>query len=311
MSMINLETTIQNQSTQILVAEFKENTPLSMRRAIIKLTDSCQLACVYCVNTDGLGKLATTNPDTIEDILARFKPKEIEFTGGEPAFHYQLLREAIKRAKKHSDFIMINTNLELLDLQRLKELERDGLSHLHFALHTTNPETHKQIRGNPHADINKVKTNIITALENTDLRLIAEYVPMTINLHDFSSVYDYIGELRKRFGGGRVLELEVGRLIPKGRANGVLTPSMEEQLTVLESIGKPTYPVEVFCFGRNNAKRLEKSGFQIYPCDAGEGMFYFDVDGRVLADNFSGFEMAKDFRKFEIQKIPTMHCPFR
>jgi MoaA/NifB/PqqE/SkfB family radical SAM enzyme len=265
---------------------------------------------VHCANTDGEGKLATTDLETIEQILTRFNPAEVEFTGGEPLTRQKLLLAAVAAARKRSDFVMINTNMELLDEQKLIELEKAGLTHIHFAVLALDPELHRAIRGKPFADIEKVKHNIEAVLEKTNLKVIAEFVPMKQNLHEFPAVYRYIGDLRKKHGE-RIVELEVGRLIPMGRAVNQLAPPLDEQFEVLESIGRPEYPVEVFCFGAKGTKRLANAGFVPYLCDAGEGMFYFNIDGSVLADNFSGVPMAKDFRSFRVSQRPPMHCPFR
>lgn len=282
----------------------------SMRRAIIKLTDTCQMGCIYCVNADGQIKTQQITPETFYDILAQFRPEEIEITGGEPAARFPLLLEAVKIAKLFSDFIMINTNMELLDEKRIKQLEEAGLSHLHFALHTLHPEMHKIIRGKPYADLAKVHTLIDYSLNQTHLKLIPEFVPMKVNFDEFPRVYEFIRQLRRIYGD-RIVELEVGRLIPSGRANEEMAPSIEDLLPVFFSIGKPEYPVEVFCFGKKTASRLEQMGFQIYPCDAGSGMFYFELDGRVLGDNFSGAPVADNFKNFDPSSFGGIKCPFR
>lgn len=133
---------------------------------------------------------------------------------------------------------------------------------------------------------------------------------MKINLLEFKKVYTYVLGLKRKYKE-KVLELEIGRLIPKGRATKELAADMETEIKVLESIGKPKFMVEAFCYGKENSQRLLKSGYQIYPCDAGKEMFYFDTKGQVFSDNFSGFLMAKDYRNFDLKTKPYFSCPFK
>lgn len=284
-----------------------------MRRAVIKVIDTCQMRCIYCVNADGLDKLNKISLATIKGVLAKLKPKEVEFTGGEPSYDFKFLVQAIKEAKKYSSFIMINSNLELLDEEKIVELESVGLSHLHVAIHALDPQLHKIIRGNPNADINKVVKNIDFVLKQTSLKLIFEFVPMKVNLKELPKVYNYILGQRQKYGN-RIVELEIGRLIPKGRATPKLAPSMEEEIKALKSLGKPQFLVELFCYDKTVLQRLLNSGLQVFPCDAGTEMFYFDTSGRIFADNFTGFLVSESYQDFD----PTLAraknsfvCPFR
>lgn len=281
-----------------------------IRRAIIKLTDTCQMQCIFCVNADGPQKHNVTSSDMTYDIFSRFRPQEIEITGGEPLSQLPLLIDTIQRAKLFTDFIMLNTNMELFTPEKMQQLEKAGLSHLHFAIHTLSPNNHKIMRGNPQARLHQVLTYVDYALRYTNLKLIPEFVPMSPNFHEFPKVYEYVKGLRDAFGE-RIVELEVGRLIPTGRAINQTAPSLDLLLEVLSSIGKPAFPVEIFCFGRKTSQQLERMGFRTYPCDAGTGMFYFELDGQVLGDNFTGSQVATDFRKFDPARFSGISCPFR
>lgn len=284
-----------------------------MRRAIIKLTDACQMRCIYCVNADGGGKLARIPFQTLKDILAKFKPYEIEFTGGEPSYYFPSLLQAIKEAKKYSSFILVNSNLELLDEDKIHQLEQAGLSHIHFAIHALDPKVHRLVRGNPNADLNKVLKNVEYILQETQLKVIFEFVLMKSNLDELPKVYQYIVNLQHKYKD-RIIGLEMQRLIPRGRASIKLAPSLEQQIKIIESLEKPKFLVETFCFGKRTSDRLLKKGFQIYPCDAGEKMFYFDITGKVLADNFSGYIISQSYKKFDPitnDKIRSFHCPFK
>ncbi len=284
-----------------------------MRRAIIKLTDACQMRCVYCVNADGGGKLAKISLQTLKGILARFRPDEIEFTGGEPSYYFSLLLQAIKEARKYSSFILANSNLELLDEDKIHQLEQTGLSHIHFAIHALDPNAHKLVRGNPNADLSKVLKNVEYILQKTKLKVIFEFVLMKLNLHELPKVYQYIVNLQHKYKD-RIIGLEMQRLIPRGRASIKLAPSLEQQIKIIESLEKPEFLVETFCFGKKTSSRLLKKGFQIYPCDAGEKMFYFDITGKVLADNFSGYIISENYKKFNPitnGNIRNFHCPFK
>lgn len=301
---------IADGKSQTLVIPEPEKIEHRMRRAIVKVDESCQMNCIYCANRDGATKKGAITIPSLYDILNLFHPKEVELTGGEPAFNFDLLLQSAKTAKQFTDFIMMNSNMELLNPERLKILEKAGLSHLHFALHAMDPEVHKIVRGKQKADIDKVLGVIKAALQHTNLKLIVEYIPMNFNLDEYPKVYEYVRQLRQEYGE-RIEELEIGRLIPVGRAqDNPIIPNMDEVIAKLASIGKPEFPVEVFCFGPAT-KRLVQLGYKEYECDAGQGMYYFELNGRVLADNFSGVEVAHNYRGFEPEKFKGIQCAFR
>lgn len=287
-----------------------ENKAHSMRRAIIKLTDKCQMHCIYCANDDGQNKNSQIVPTQVYDILNKFLPQEVEFTGGEPTIDFPLLVDSIKTAKLFSDFVMINTNLELINMLKIQQLERAGLSHIHFALHTMRPEIHKQLRGNEKAKVDTVLTNLNYILRESNLKIVVEFIPMNENYEELSHVYEYVNALSKQYPN-RIDNLEIGRLIPIGRANQEMSPSIEKLIETFNVVKKDEIPIETFCFGKKYVDDLQRMGFSIHQCDVGNQMFYFEIDGSVIADNFTGIEISKNFLDFNPTKFVGISCPFR
>ncbi|MGC1374911.1 MAG: radical SAM protein [Anaerolineales bacterium] len=288
---------------------------IQIGRAIIKLTDRCQMNCIYCANNDGIAESGRMSLETLEDILTRFSPREVEYTGGEPSICFDFLIQAIERAKRITPFVMVNSNMELLNECKLKQLDSAGLTCVHLAIHTLTPGLHKSIRGNDRADIKKVLANIEYILNDTAMSLMFEFVPMISNLHEFKQVYEYILKKRRVFGD-RITKLEVQRLILRGRAVKDLCTNIEDQISVIETIGHPQLPVELQCFGKLSYSMKEK-GFMIHQCGAGKENFYFDVQGKVLVDNFSGVVIKDNYKELDLhdvaqQKEPELFvCPLR
>jgi len=272
---------------------------------VIQLTDTCQHMCPYCINSDGPHKRNVASVDMIQEILARFRPRKVEYTGGDPSTRFNLLLSGIELARESgAEEIMFNTNMELLNSEKVGKLEQAGLTAIHFALHTLDRERHKVVRGNRNASLDKVLENFDNALQGTNLDFIIEYVPMKLpngenNLADLESVYKYVLGKREAYGA-RIKSLEIGNLIPRGRATLDMMLPLEEQVGAIEhAIEQPEMPIEIYCYGREATERLKGKGFVVNTCFAGRSMFYFTVDGKVLADNFTGVAVASDYRQFD------------
>lgn len=268
--------------------------------------------CVYCVNDDGQGKNGLIPLKIVSELINKYSPEEIEFTGGEPTINFDHLLKAVSIAKKKSSFIVCNSNLELLNGEKIRKLEKSGLTHLHFAFNTFDHKKYMIIRGNPEAELNKVLTNIEILLKETKIFLISEFIPMKINIRELPIVYEYFSKIRKKYGE-RMKEMEVGRLIIGGRASKDLLPSKKDEIKVFKLIEKTQLPLVFFCYGPKINRVIKKLGFQIYPCAAGKEMFYFDTEGKVFADNFSGYLLLDNFQKFDQTDNPkskSFVCPY-
>ncbi|MBU4338074.1 radical SAM protein [Patescibacteria group bacterium] len=85
------------------------NKPNKIKRLVIKIIDTCQHNCIYCVNNDSISVTGKMSLKMIEDIIKKFLPEEVEFTGGEVALDYEHILSAVRISSKYSKFIMLNT----------------------------------------------------------------------------------------------------------------------------------------------------------------------------------------------------------
>ena len=282
----------------------------------LQLTDTCQHQCAFCANGDGPNKQRVFDRDSLAEVLARTHIQSMIFTGGEPTAHLDLLLDEIRMAKESGvETVKINTNVELLNAERLRELEVAGLDILHFALNTFDQEKHCNLRRNPHAKVEKVCENIETALAQTQLRLKPEFVCMKENMEDFWNVYDYLNGLCERYPG-RIGSLELQRLIPVGRAaSESQAMEVDDMISVLSQHPLGELPIDAYCFGKQG-RRLEQYGVNALKCvdatDCGCSLVRVDVEGNVSSTNFSGrpsIGKIATITEESIQKLLGEKCP--
>ncbi|MCG2686885.1 radical SAM protein [Candidatus Parcubacteria bacterium] len=287
------------------------NKPNKIKRLVIKIIDTCQHNCIYCVNNDSISVTGKMSLKMIEDIIKKFLPEEVEFTGGEVALDYEHILSAVRISSKYSKFIMLNTNMELWNRQKFINLERSGLTHIHLALNTLDKKLHKIIRGNTESDINRVLRNLNLLLRHTKITVQFEFVMMKINLNEFNAVYSYINSIRKRYGA-RIECLEAQRLILNGRAKISMKLSSEEELIMLKNNIVLDCPIIIFCCGEIS-KELSRFKYKIHKCGVGLNVFYINTKGKVFVDNYSGYSVAENYNKFDINHWLSNNkffCPF-
>ncbi len=285
---------------------------MPLRRLILKLWDTCQHQCIYCVNGDGPEARYKMPEERLLEILNTLPTRDVEFTGGETTIFPDLLVRAVEAARwsPYTERVWTNTNMELLTRDGYhRRLEQAGLDVVHFALYTLDPQQFKEFRGNRNADLGKVLDTIHRVLDDTNMGLVAEFVPMRPNAGQLPQVYGFLDDLAQQYPG-RIQEFEIGHLIPSGRAlDNIAALQMDiaaERKILLDNsqITQGNIPVSAFCYGCVTRPMLKDAGYLIFPCDAGtpDGMFYIDQGGRVYRDNFSGVKICDDFRNLpEVQ----------
>jgi hypothetical protein len=119
--------------------------------ALIEVNTACNLNCPICFANAGVGYSLTM--DQVEFMLDRFvetegRPEVIQFSGGEPAIHPDLM-EMIQAAKDRGiPQVMINTNGVRIarDDKFLDELAKQNPV-IYFQFDGLRPETYVTIRG--------------------------------------------------------------------------------------------------------------------------------------------------------------------
>ena len=121
---------IQTNSLEI----FKQNTYIPNDIGLVSnnaylsivVTNNCQRACVYCINSETNHSLELPIDKAVENIrllVAKYKIKEAILLGGEPTLHsdlFRLLKEL--RTKSGLEFIRLTTNAIKLKDNRIRTM---------------------------------------------------------------------------------------------------------------------------------------------------------------------------------------------
>jgi MoaA/NifB/PqqE/SkfB family radical SAM enzyme len=100
----------------------------------------CNLSCGYCSEYDDFSKPVPTELMVERiDHLARLGATAITISGGEPLLHPEL-ETIIKRIREHGIMATLITNGYLLNVERIKKLNRVGLDYLQISIDNVMPD---------------------------------------------------------------------------------------------------------------------------------------------------------------------------
>lgn len=161
---------------------------------IIEITSKCNLACPVCFASSLPNKKSALGIEKIEELLDKFieyegYPDVVQFSGGEPTIHPDII-EILRMAKrKNIKMVMINSNGKRIaeDEDFVKELSKLGAS-VYLQFDGFKRETHIKIRG---IDMRETKRK---ALENLNAHKVDTALVATIEKYVND---DEIGELTK------------------------------------------------------------------------------------------------------------------
>lgn len=115
------------------------------------LTNKCNFRCLHCYNLSGDCYLTNEelNDDEVikfvED-LAKLKPYNVCFCGGEPLLRKKLLYKVAEILSKAGCNVSLVTNGSLVSYQVAKEIKESGINNVQVSLDGARPETHERLR---------------------------------------------------------------------------------------------------------------------------------------------------------------------
>lgn len=167
--------------------------------AIIEVNEACNLDCPLCLADAGTHLIQSgfeLSFEQVEFMLDRFiemeeHPEVLQFSGGEPCLHPQIL-DFIQLAKdKGIDYVLLNTNgiriandddflAEIARLQPHVYLQFDGLD----------PSTYQTLRGR--ADLVTTKVRALDRLAEADVRaILVPAIEYDVNLHEVGAIVQF------------------------------------------------------------------------------------------------------------------------
>lgn len=128
---------------------FRTSTNKPYRKALLQITDECNLNCIHCFLPDGEKKFLSV--ETIEKkIIPRLlncHVTRVTLTGGEPFLHQEIVE--ISRILRDADIsVGICTNGTVVKTKQIEKLAEMGGIHVNVSLDGFKPESHGKFRGN-------------------------------------------------------------------------------------------------------------------------------------------------------------------
>src|SRR3989475_8200113 len=161
---------------------------------IIEVNSACNMDCPLCFANAGAGfNLALEEVEGILDHLVETEgnPEVVQFSGGEPSIHPQII-EMLKAAKKRNiRHVMLNTNGKRIAdddafLRQLSELHPS----IYFQFDGFEAETYRMLRGEP--DILSQKLRALDRLAEIGANVVlVPAVDRFVNLHEVGAIVSF------------------------------------------------------------------------------------------------------------------------
>jgi 7,8-dihydro-6-hydroxymethylpterin dimethyltransferase len=161
---------------------------------IIEINSACNMECPLCFADAGAGfNLTLEEVEGILDHLVETEgnPEVVQFSGGEPSIHPQII-EMMKAAKKRNiRHVMLNTNGKRIAdddvfLHQLAELHPS----IYFQFDGFTPETYRVLRGEP--DILPQKLRALDRLAEIGANVVlVPAVDRSVNLHEVGAIVEF------------------------------------------------------------------------------------------------------------------------
>lgn len=161
---------------------------------IIEVNSACNMDCPLCFSEAGSGFSLTL--EEVEQMLDGFvrtegKPEVVQFSGGEPTIHPQII-EFIRAAKRRDiSFVMLNTNGKRISSDdRFLEQLNEVRPAIYFQFDGFDSETYRILRGEP--NILEEKLRALDRLAQIGLSVtLVPAVERGVNEHEIGRIVDF------------------------------------------------------------------------------------------------------------------------
>lgn len=167
--------------------------------AIIEVNEACNLDCPLCLANAG-SHLARSgfelNLDQVEFMLDRFLAKEehpevVQFSGGEPSLHPQILDFIELAQDKGIDYVLLNTNgIRIAKDDRFLEGLARLQPHIYLQFDGFEPSTYQTLRGR--SDLLEIKLRALDRLADIDVRaVLVPAIEYGVNEHEVGAIVEF------------------------------------------------------------------------------------------------------------------------
>lgn len=252
---------------------FRSSVRLPYRKAMIQITERCNLHCAHCfLDSGNYGDVMEIKSisKVVIPVLKRCKVASVTLTGGEPFLHSEIV-EITKLLRKENVLVGISSNATQITEDQMRSLSQIGGVHINVSLDGFRPESHGRFRGKE-----EVFEKAVRNIELLGKYHLLQGILSTPNALAKPSEYAEICNFAAKIGATYVLMNPLGRM---GRGVKVIHKLSVPRETLLE-IKKVTAP-----FNRKIQVvyiRFPNDRLPLSRCEAGN-LFYIFTSGEVAA----------------------------
>ncbi|RAY13479.1 radical SAM protein [Actinomadura craniellae] len=172
------------------------------RKALIQITERCNLHCAHCFVSSGLKGTDMSYEDISIKVVPRLQSARVEritLTGGEPFVHPQIM-EICQRITNLGLPLGICTNATQASDEQIEELAAMGNVHVNVSLDGFRPESHGKFRGN----VGSFETTVETTRKFAEAGLLQGLLSTPNSLTDVEE-FTALCEFAVEIGAGYVL----------------------------------------------------------------------------------------------------------
>lgn len=158
------------------------------------ITNRCNYRCLHCYNRSGENPTIDnelTDKEKIEVIkdIAKLKPYNFCFCGGEPMIVEKILYEGAKILSSNGIMVSMVTNGSLITKENAKKLLKSGIKRTQVSLDGATPETHEKLR--QHKNAFEYATNAIKYFKQAKgyLEIGVAFSPTSFNWFELEDTY--------------------------------------------------------------------------------------------------------------------------
>ena len=162
----------------------------------IDVTNKCNFRCLHCYNRSGENphiENELSYEEKIEFIkdIAKLRPYNLCFCGGEPMLEEQFLYEAAETLSSNGIMVSMVTNGSLITKEKAKKLKKAGVKRAQVSLDGARPETHERLRQFK-GSFEKAKNAIKFFREAGFASVGVAFSPTSFNWYELEDVYNLI-----------------------------------------------------------------------------------------------------------------------
>lgn len=116
----------------------------------LEITDKCNAACRHCYNfwredSTSTNAMSKERIDQLIKMMTKSGVFHVVLSGGEPFANFDVLLYACKQLSTHNISLSVNSNLMLVNREKLKRLYEAGVDHILTSLNSHDPDTDNYI----------------------------------------------------------------------------------------------------------------------------------------------------------------------